>query len=312
MIEYDPISTGGSDRNFTRLKYSNRTYIFLEGNSDQPAFERYRKINKFLASIGLGVPEIYIIDDKNSTLLMEDLGEDFLMFHLRNIRDYNEIKKIYKEVINELVKMHFIGLKHIEECKIVKNRTFGYDDFRWESSYFTKYFLEGYCGLTIINREELEKEHELLARRLDNEPRFFMHRDFQSQNLLLKNNIIRIIDYQDARMGLLQYDLASLLRDPYYVLDLNLQKELIAYYIDTAESNYEQKFSSPEFYETFNLTALQRNMQALGAYAYLSMVKKKEHFKEYIPSGLSQLKTSLNECGGFSHLNVLLSKITLG
>ncbi|MEO0302833.1 MAG: phosphotransferase, partial [candidate division WOR-3 bacterium] len=128
-----------------------------------------------------------------------------------------------------------------------------------------------------------------LARECDKMPKLFMHRDFQSTNIFLKQNKIRIIDFQTAHIGPFTYDLSSLLEDPYVEINENVKEKLLFYYYDRIKDRF-RKMSFDEFYHYYLLTSSQRLMQALGAYSYLSLKKKKKWFKKFIKPAFKKLK----------------------
>jgi hypothetical protein len=117
---------------------------------------------------------------------------------------------------------------------------------------------------------------------------YLMHRDFQSQNIYLKDGKIRIIDFQSARIGPLTYDLAALLRDAYVRIDAEQEREFVRYYVNAIHERGID-ISETDFWSAYEITCLQRNMQALGAFANLSLNKGKPHFKQFIPRGLELL-----------------------
>ena len=138
-----------------------------------------------------------------------------------------------------------------------------------------------------------------------------MHRDFQSQNLFIRHGKIRVLDFQTAHRGLLQYDLASLLGDAYMELSLRERDILLEYYRTKLTGEYGINRDFNGFRNTYILTCLQRNMQALGAFSFLSMKKGKKAFRKYIPAGLRLLKQGLSEINKFPVLKSLIQNIDL-
>lgn len=116
-----------------------------------------------------------------------------------------------------------------------------------------------------------------------------MHRDFQSTNIFLKDNKIRITDFQTAHIGPFTYDLSSLLEDPYVKIDKTVKEKLLFYYYDRIKDRF-RKMSFDEFYHYYLLTSSQRLMQAIGAYSFLSLKKKKKWFKKFIKPASERLK----------------------
>ena len=146
----------------------------------------------------------------------------------------------------------------------------------------------------------LKEELHALARKADSFPKTIIHRDFQSQNIMVvKGDKILIIDYQGARIGPPAYDLASILWDPYCRLDDGMREHLVGYYIDqmkrlNASSAHGDQFEEKIFRESLLTCRLQRHMQALGAYGFLSSIKGKKYFLRYVPEGLRLLKEDIS------------------
>jgi hypothetical protein len=143
----------------------------------------------------------------------------------------------------------------------------------------------------------------IICTRLAELPRVLVHRDFQSQNIMIRDEAAWLIDFQGMRPGLRQYDLASLLYDPYVELNSVERYDLLAAYQSTAEIN------DPQFEEIFHLCALQRLMQALGAYGFLGHVKGKPEFLRHIPKALTSLREVLGHVEGVKPLKTLLAEL---
>ena len=130
-----------------------------------------------------------------------------------------------------------------------------------------------------------------IAKHLASLPRVLVHRDFQSQNIIIQNRQANLIDFQGMRPGLPHYDLASLLYDPYVDLAEAERTEVSAYYRDRQREN--GITIDGDFDLKLRLCAMQRLMQALGAYAFLGLVKGHKHFLEYIPNALRSLRAAV-------------------
>ena len=146
-----------------------------------------------------------------------------------------------------------------------------------------------------------------IAERLANLPRVLVHRDFQSQNIIIRNGHAYLIDFQGMRPGLSKYDLASLLYDPYVELSDGEREELFESYRSMRERNGCPLRVDDE--EIFRLCAMQRLMQALGAYAYLGLVRKNKAFLEHIPAALASLRSIMPEIDGAERLSAALEQL---
>jgi len=287
--EYDRqlIGAGGSDRKYFRIKRGKKTAVLMECSSNDPDFKRQIEYTKFFLNHTVPVPELIEIDFEEKKAVFEDAGDTSLYNWLKCPREEAEIENIYRKIINVLLLLHTNATDHVAACPLLKSRIFDYEYFRWETDYFLERFVEGVICIEPDNITELEKELNGLAFKADSFPKTIIHRDFQSQNIMVQpDGQLEIIDYQGARMGPSAYDLASILWDPYYRLEDTMRERLVDYYI----SMIEDKFDADYFRETLIVCRLQRHMQALGAYGYLSLVKGKKYFLKYVPEGLRLLK----------------------
>ena len=147
-----------------------------------------------------------------------------------------------------------------------------------------------------------------IAERLASLPRVLVHRDFQSQNIIIRNGHAYLIDFQGMRPGLSKYDLASLLYDPYVDLSGGEREELFESYRAMRERNGCPLRTDDE--EIFRLCAMQRLMQALGAYAFLGLVRENKAFLSHIPAALASLRAILAEIDGAEPLRDKLERLS--
>jgi len=308
-VTIEPIKAGGSDRCFYRIFHGNDTFILMIGRCEKSDLRSYLEIDMFLYSKGIGVPEILAYDLPSESALLEDLGNDTLYTLLSREKNPEKIHLLYCKAVEALAEIQIKGKEGIEACSPLKERIFDYKSLRGESEYFKTSFLKKYCGLELRNEDQLNEEFEQLAQSFSKEPLFFMHRDFQSQNLHIKKGRIRIVDFQTAHQGMLHYDLASLLRDAYIYLEEDFQMKLLCYYLDCLNTHWGLKLNEKEFVDKFYLAGLQRNMQALGAFSFLSLEKGKKAFASHIPAALTHLKNALERFPKFEELRSIVMRI---
>lgn len=299
---------GGSNREFFRILDKVEEIVFIIMFSDtKKAAREYLQMQKYLAKKRVGVPEIFFKDIDDYIIIMEDVGTKSLYNLVRKSDNMDFIEHLYKKVIKNLIHLQLEGNKGIEKCKPVYTRIFNYDVLRWESHYFTWAFLERFCGLPEEDINSFEDDFHNLAHSLINEPLFFMHRDFQSQNIFLKDGFVRIVDFQSAHRGMLTYDLASLLRDSYVSLPKEMRDDLISFYYSSLREKVDVYKDFKVFRKVYVLSSIQRNMQALGAFAFLSEERGKNWFLKAIPQGLKYLREGLNEIDEFTNLKKIVN-----
>jgi hypothetical protein len=238
------------------------------------------------------VPEIYHHDREKGWFLMEDLGDCHLQTDVLRIKgDERQLIETYQRVIDCLAIIQVEGREGFDPAR---THNAPYDQgfmLAWESGYFHFSFLVGYLGLA-IPAEELKDEFDDLARQAAQAPGgYFLYRDFQSRNILVQDGGIGFLDFQGGRLGPLQYDLASLLLDPYVELDEGVQEELLTYYLGRIRALV--TLDPQGFREQYPLVALHRAMQILGAFAFLTKARGLKFFQSYISPALRSLRVLL-------------------
>jgi len=304
----------GSDRKWYRLTDGrNRIVMADHGITLDPEGSEVRafvSIGIHLYNSGLPVPRIYYHDEFSGLVFMEDLGDCHLQQAIGQETDDFLKKRRYREVIDtllDLTKRAADGFDPHWTCQ-----TTAYDRsliLNNECRYFLDAFVNGYLDLAVAC-EELAEEFETLARRtLENGITGLIHRDFQSRNVMIRDDRHYLIDFQGARMGPVQYDLASLLIDPYAHLAPSLQHELLDYAVDQAKKRL--NCDPNRFVRGYRHCAVTRNLQMLGAFGFLSRVKGKRFFERWIPAAGSMLAGHLHALGvhDFPELTALAETI---
>lgn len=289
------VGLGGSDRRYYRVRHNGWTAVLMECRPEDPDFERHLAYTRFFAQHTVPVPALLTADNADKRALFEDLGDTSLYSYLKLPRDHESIEGMYRDVLRSLVTLHTTATAHVDECPLLAVRIFDYDYLRWETTYFLDRFVTGLRKLAIENRAALDEALHRLAQSVFAKPRVIIHRDFQCQNIMVHAGGPRIIDYQGARMAPPAYDIASVLWDPYYRLDNGMRERLLAYYLDEMKADRAQTFDEKSFRESLVPCRLQRHMQALGAYGFLSEVKGKKYFLKHVPEALRLLKEDVAE-----------------
>jgi aminoglycoside/choline kinase family phosphotransferase len=304
-INGEQLKGDGSNRRFWRLQISGLYDCVvvspekLEAKELQEAQSGW-KIGNHLRSAGVPVPDLLGFDEGTGLLVCEDLGNTHLHSFAINT-DFSQkdsvesLRKLYRQVLDSLLVMQCNGRKDF-------NCNWCWDSPRYdrelmlnrESGYFTRAFWQGLLGKDIPTGLQLECE-QLADLATKASCSYFLHRDFQSRNIMVKNGRVRFIDYQGGRLGPLGYDLASLLLDPYANLPVWFQEELYTYYLEQLRSIEGVKpIEYARFDRNYHALALQRNLQILGAFSYLSTIGGKDFFRCYIRPALKSLQRLLN------------------
>lgn len=293
------ISTGGSERRYFRVFKDGKSFVQAKYFPTDPDMQRHIQYTHFFSKHGLSVPEIYAFDEQAKEAIFEDLGDMSLYAWLKCKENLANTSKIYKQVLDELTKLHSIDTKDVADFRI-----FDYEYFCWESKYFLDNFITAYCQIHFD--EAIFTELKEIARQADSFFKCIIHRDLQSQNIFIKTDKVRLIDYQGARLGPPAYDIASLLYDPYVEIDEGIRVSLIDYYM--SKMSEFKGFDISQFKQSLLFCRLQRHMQALGAYAFLALAKGKRYFLKHIPRCLKMLE---DESKQYKILHGLVKKAML-
>lgn len=298
-VIWKPLPGGGSDRTLYRLSYPEGSLI-LAVNENPPVSpagvnenDSFCYLSHHLQARGIAVPEIYDYQRERGWIMMEDLGDIHLQDEALRLKDDPAgLEELYKRVLAILPLIQVSGAHGFDERRIHNPPYDGNFARRWESGYFYHSFLKGYCHLA-IGEDDLADEFDALAAKLSSlEGTFFLYRDFQSRNIMIRHQQIRFLDFQGARRGPLHYDLASLLLDPYVGLSDKLQETLAGHYLEALSGLI--PLDEKQFLSDYPLVAIHRNMQILGAFGHLSTAKQKKQFAHYIPAAIKSLKKLLN------------------
>ena len=310
-IRRHPIKGDGSDRNWYRLKSKERSLVMVDHgisheNTTSEA-EAFVSIGRHLFDKGIPVPRIFLYDTFAGLVFLEDLGDNNLQNLVQNTQRPDKIISRYKTVIDLLLKQSVCGAKDFNPSWAYQTSSYSRDlILERECRYFVEAFLKGYLGMN-VHLNDLKDDFSQLA---DNTLEFsvsgFMHRDMQSRNIMVKNNQFFFIDFQGGRLGPIQYDLASLLIDPYVELPYSVQKQLVDYSIEKLPALI--PIDPEHFRRGYYYCAVTRNLQILGAFGYLSRIKRKTSFENYIPAAVKTLKYSLSAIGdeAFPVLNAIV------
>ncbi len=294
------ITGHGSDRAFRRIEDGRVSAVLMTAPPEDPEFHRFVAVGRFLGEHGFGGPRILAADPERRFVLMEDLGRDTLheaVTHGTAADDPGARRDLYRRVIDRLVDLQVRGTRVVAggACAEAGDRLFDHDTLRWETDYFRLRFLQDLVKAPAEAIAGLDAEFERLAAEVLDQPVVLMHRDFQSQNILFRADEVRLVDFQGMRRGPLLYDVMSLLRDAYVDLGPALRGELLEHYRETLAAGGGPALDPPALRRMAAAAGLQRNMQALGAFGFLSLVKGKTRFREHVPLGLKHLREGLVE-----------------
>ena len=310
----EPLKGDGSDRQWSRLKMGTASMIVVDHGIKKAArtdaADAFVNIGRHLFDRGVPVPQIYDGDTFAGYVFLEDLGNLDLQTIVQQTDNFEKIISLYQSVIHLLTEFSASGAEQFNVAWTYQTPRYNKKlILKNECRYFVEAFLNTYLGLEVIY-DDFKKEFEYLAENaLQHALEGLMHRDFQSRNIMAKNDEFYFIDFQGSRLGPIQYDLASLLIDPYVQLPQDIQTQLLGYCVEKLEAD--MNLNADNFRRCYRYCRLTRNLQILGAFGHLSRVKAKPHFEQYILPAVRTLRNNLkkHEQKTLPMLNALMDKI---
>ena len=310
-IKCSAVTGDASDRQYFRLelqdaacsdKKESMIIMQLAGPVDGGETD-FTRILKFLHQLNLPVPGLLHFDGGKGLLFLQDCGDTTLEVEID--RRPGDKRALYRQAVKLLWEMHQRATENIQPDIPAHPLRFDVKKLMWEFDFMLEHYVDGLHGssLTSADKQKIHQHFIPLCETLAAEPLVFTHRDYHCRNLMCVHNELVLLDFQDARMGPCQYDLASLLRDSYMDIDPTLRLELIDYYIDLHDSQAQIKSASTrspleidrqKFLKIFDWMSIQRNLKAIGTFAFQSVTKQNDRYLEYVPRTLGYVRETLS------------------
>jgi aminoglycoside/choline kinase family phosphotransferase len=287
------LAADGSTRQYFRLVWEGERTVIGALGPDPDENRAFLAFARAFRSAGLPVPEIYAEDQQEGAWLLEDLGGTTLFGALSNARSAKgsdefpgEIVPLYRRVLEILPRFQIDGHRVVDYRLAYPRRAFDEQSIRWDLNYFKYHFLK--LAHIPFNEQRLEDDFARLTGYLKEAPaEFFLYRDFQSRNVMIRDGEPWFIDFQGGRKGPQHYDVASLLYDAKAAIPPAMRAELLEHYLD--ELGKRQPIDRARFKEQFTSFVLVRLMQAMGAYGYRGFFERKRRFLESVPHAARNL-----------------------
>jgi hypothetical protein len=260
-------------------------------------------VARFLEKRGICVPSIRHYFEDDHLIILEDLGDN-LMARIVENGDDNVRRNWYKRAIGLLATLQARTTGSTKfEC-VALQRSFDTTLLNWEFDHFSEYGVEERLGIEMAKADHgvFIEQTRRISDAIAQLPYGFTHRDFQSRNILIVNDELYLIDFQDALLGPAAYDLVSLLRDSYVELSPSLVTELISFYCDKKGRDVSS------FRHEFDLVTCQRKLKDAGRFVFIDRVKKNPNFLKYIPASLGYVRAALERLPEYQQLYEMLKK----
>ncbi len=312
-VQVYQLAGDASARKYFRVVNKNQTYVLMQwepfkDNDDYPFLSVLNHFQKFKVR----VPDVIAKSPDKGLVLLEDLGDLTLERKFWENQNQDTAIPFYKQAIDEIIKIHYPATKSKSHCTAFKIQ-FDQEKFTWELNYAQKYLIEGVCDVKpeAHEKSDLQKTFAEISKTLDQEQKYISHRDYHSRNLMIKLGEMRVIDFQDARLGPVQYDLVSLLKDSYVNLSFQMAQNLIEYYLEQ-RAQYEEPIKNRSHFDyIYEVQSVQRCFKACGSFASFLVMRNDTRYLKYISHTLLRVKESINKLGEFTDLLKILEKYNI-
>ena len=278
----------GSNRRYFRVWFDEQS-IVAAYNPDVRENKAFISFTKHFRAKGLRVPGLLFVSEDETCYFLEDLGDDNLykIVTTRQQKAFDEqLLTYYKEALSELIRFQLEGHDGLNYQLCYPRPEFDEQSIQWDLNYFKYYYLK--LDAVDFNEQLLENDyHRFIELLMGADRNFFMFRDFQSRNIMIKDGQLRFIDYQGGRRGPLQYDVASLLYQAKADIPEPIRESLLDFYLGELQKSI--NIDKKTFIDQYYAFVLVRTLQVLGAYGYRGFFERKKHFIESIPFAINNL-----------------------
>jgi N-acetylmuramate 1-kinase len=282
-----------STRKYYRVVVDNKSLVLMKWEPFQPEKYPFISVLNHFANAGVHVPKIVDMSAADGLVLLEDLGDLTLERKFWEQGEPEASFSYYQLAIDEIIKIHYSATALKKPCTAF-DIEFNTEKFVWEMNYGKDNLIKGVLGFELS--EKLDKEivgiFNTISETLHKEPKFISHRDYHSRNLMLKFDKMCVIDFQDARMGPVQYDLVSLVKDSYVEIPDDYGRKILNYYFERAK-DYKQTFNAEHFNHIYELQSIQRCFKACGSFASFYHQRNDRRYLKYLAPTLKKVVKSL-------------------
>lgn len=292
LEEIDKLTGDASTRRYYRIFTSKESFVVCLDNPFDGEMEKhpFLSVQQFLVESKIRVPQILDHNLPRGYSLQEDLGDMTLLQHISTMTSTEEEYRIYKTIVDQLLELHRIPQTKVTNSNLFQLK-FDYQKYMDETRFTFKYFLNFFNKIQDENLIlELETLFDPIMKRLADQKMVITHRDFHSRNIMVNKGNFVFIDFQDARWGIPQYDLVSLLEDCYYDLKDENRQKLKRYYFDNLDPKIHGQKDYAQFEELYQDMLIQRVFKAVGSFCYIYNWRKDDRYLKYIGFAMEKIR----------------------
>lgn len=298
-----------STRKYYRIGQESSSWVLMSWEPFDRKNYPFISVHELFTEFKVKVPKIHAVSEAEGLILLEDLGDLTLERKFWENLNSDNILPYYRMAIDELIKINFLASRIKTDCTAFKAE-FDHAKLLWELEHAYQNLFVDMLQQNISPERESKIKAELsrTASLLADEPKHIAHRDYHSRNLMVKMNHIYVIDFQDARLGSITYDLASLLKDPYVSISSATEATLLKYFLEQARPHLPANFSVEAFHKTYNLQSFQRCFKAVGTFTSMYNKKQDRRYLKNIFPALQRIQESTQEISILSEFKSLFAE----
>jgi len=297
-ITVEWLAGDGSDRCYYRLYSSDMpsplVLMQLSGQDAQALKDDgydWVTVAAMLSARGIFVPRVLALLPAHAALIIEDYGDEMLegrVFALAEANDYGRVRTLYSDATSIISR--FLAIPRDDRAVWCK-RSFDEERFAWELNFFVQKYAGPVAGIEFTPAERLAFADDVrhLSAELAQRPNYFVHRDFHSRNLMIKDDKLAVIDFQDARLGPAAYDLVSLAFDSYVPFEAETRRQVLQDGLVTIRAELGQTVHD-DIASSWRPMLLQRQLKAIGSFGYLTLDKQRGDYLKYVEPALRTLE----------------------
>ena len=308
LEEVDKLTGDASTRRYYRIFTDKNSYVVCLDNPFNEDVDKhpFLSVQQFLEKNYIRVPSILDHNLSRGYLLEEDLGNETLLQFISGLKTKEEEFEVYKTVVDQLLELHRIPPQGIQNPNLFQLK-FDHAKFMDETKFTFKYFFNFFnkCQDEILLKS-LEDLFNPIMQRLASQRMVITHRDFHSRNVMVKNGKFVFIDFQDARWGIPQYDLVSLLEDCYYDIHEENRQRLKRYYFENLDASIHGQKSYEQFEALYDDMTIQRVFKAVGSFCYIYNWRKDDRYLKYIGFAMEKIRRVMMDKPVYEELKIKL------
>lgn len=306
-LKTERLTGDASTRRYYRIATDSCSYVVcLDNPTSEIEKNTFVEMQSIYEKEGVRCPKIFDMNLKKGYILEEDLGDITFLRNLSGCTVEDELNH-YRKAVDLIIKVHSIDATAYTN-KAFTTLAFDEEKLMYEVNFTIDHFLKDYLEVSCCESlDYVKSEFRKISCEIASQKMVVTHRDFHSRNIMIKERDYILIDFQDTRMGIPQYDLVSLLEDNYYSLNDNNKKELKEYYWKTFLEP--KKIQTKEDFEKFySLMKIQRTFKAIGSFAFIYKTRDDDRYLKYIGYAFENLRKELGELGMYQLSKILSEK----